>query len=480
MRTIAAALALTTILPFAASAEQTTPPAPAPAREVHIPRPSEKTLDNGLRVIVVQKGGLPLVAARLLVKTGGEADPADHAGLADMTASLLTKGTATRSAEEIARGVEALGATIESGAGWDFSSVSLTALATTFPAAMNFFADVVLHPTFKAEEVDRLREQNLDAIRVALRRPSSIANFVASRVIYGGTPYGHSLGGTPQSLPKITPSDVKAFHASYYRPDNAVLVVAGDIQPGDAFALAEKMFGKWKAPAAAQPQPLRTEVKDLPAKPRVVVVDMPDAGQAAVVVTQRGIARVDPLYNVAEVTNAILGGGYSSRLNQEVRIKRGLSYGAGSSFSFRREAGPFSASAQTKNESASEVAGLILGEMSRMAETSIPESELTPRKAVLVGNFGRSLETNAGLVARVGSLAVYGLSLDEINAYIRNVEGVSAADVQSFSKGHMASGSSVVIVGDAKKFLDALRKQFPDVEVIPVSKLDLDSPALMQ
>src|SRR5512140_1659380 len=156
------------VVPFVSRAEQQTPPVPAAPRAVNVPQPAEKTLPNGLRVIVIQKSGLPLVAARLMIQTGGEADPADRAGLADMTASLLTKGTTTRSAEEIARDVEALGATIESGAAWDNSFVALSALASNFPEAMKYFADVVLHPTFTSEEINRLREQNIDALQVAL------------------------------------------------------------------------------------------------------------------------------------------------------------------------------------------------------------------------------------------------------------------------------------------------------------------------
>jgi zinc protease len=454
---------------------QDTPPPPAAPRSVSVPQPSEKTLANGLRVIAVQKRGLPLVAARLMIKTGGEADPSDHAGLADMTASLLTKGTRTKSAEEIARGVEALGATIESGAGWDNSYVNLGALANKFNEAMVYVADVVRRPTFAKAEVDRLRDQNIDALTVALQDPRSLAGFVANRVLYGAGPYGHSLGGTPESLKKITPDDVTKFHSTYYRPDNAVLVVAGDVAPSSVFALAETLFGSWKATGDLPP---RVSGASETSKSRVVVIDMPDAGQAAVIVTNRGIARVDPSYNVAQVANAVLGAGYSSRLNQEIRIKRGLSYGAGSSFDFRREAGPFSATVQTKNESAAEVAGLIGAEINRMTSTSVAESELTPRKATLIGSFGRAVETTSGLAGRLATLALYGLNLGEINTYVNSVGGVTAADVQKFSTAHLTTDASIVIVGDMKKIGDAVKKAYPNVEVVPIDQLDLDSPTL--
>lgn len=476
---IVAALAFCMIVPLISRSEQTTPPLPAPPRPVNVPQPAEKTLDNGLRVIVIQKSGLPLVAARLMIKTGGEADPADRAGLADMTASLLTKGTTTRTAEEIARDVEALGATIDSGAGWDNSFVALSALASNFPDAMKYFADVVLHPTFTTEEINRLRDQNIDALQVALRQPQSLAAFVTSRVLYAGEPYGHNLGGTPKSLETIARPDIVKFHAEYYRPDNAVLVVAGDVAPAEMFAMAQRLFGSWHSSGPVAASPVAKSSVDEQQQPRVVVVDLPSSGQAAVVVAMRGLRRVDPQYDVALVANAVLGGGYSSRLNEEIRIKRGLSYGAGSAFEFRRMPGPFVASAQTKNESAADVASIILDELQKMTTTAVPGTELTPRRAVLIGNFGRSLETTSGLVGRIAQLALYGLSLTEINNYIRNVEAVTAADVQTFSASHLSpKRAAIVIVGDAAKFLGPLKQKFENVEVIPIDKLDLDSPTL--
>jgi zinc protease len=210
-----------------------------------------------------------------------------------------------------------------------------------------------------------------------------------------------------------------------------------------------------------------------------VVIDMPDAGQAAVLVTRPGLKRVDPAYSVAQVTNSVLGGGFSSRLNEEIRIKRGLSYGAGSGFDLRRMVGPFVASAQTKNESAAEVASLIVDEMKKMADEPVGDVELGPRKATLIGNFGRSLETAEGLVSRVAFLALYGLPLDELDRYISGVQGVTAAQIQQFASSHFGSGASdVIIVGDAKKFLDPLKQRFNDVDVIPIDQLDLDSPNL--
>ncbi|HEX9493987.1 MAG TPA: pitrilysin family protein, partial [Thermoanaerobaculia bacterium] len=221
---------------------ETTPPPPAAPREPQLPKPAEKTLTNGLRVIVVQKRGVPIVATRLLIKTGAEADPPNLAGLADMTASLLTKGTKTHNAVQIARGVEALGAALESGGAWDDSFVSLNVMSSNLPKALGFVSDIVRNPVFASDEIERLRAQNLDALQVAMHEPNALAKFVAARVVFGDTPYGHNLGGTPESLQRIKREDIVGFHRAHYHPNNTILVFGGDITPERAFALAEQNF----------------------------------------------------------------------------------------------------------------------------------------------------------------------------------------------------------------------------------------------
>jgi zinc protease len=331
----------------------------------------------------------------------------------------------------------------------------------------------VRHPTFKDEEIERLRQQTLDDLTVDLGEPGTIARYVAARIVFGDAPYGHPLVGTPETIAHISREDFTKYHGRWYRPDNAILVLGGDIRAAAAFGLAQKYFGDWKRPAVSlpnlpAPKPVTTT------EPRIVVIDKPDAGQAAVLVTRAGIERNDPDYFGGLVANSVLSG-YSGRLNQEIRIKRGLSYGASSQIDARRNVGPFVAAAQTKNQSAAEVAELLLGEVGRLASASVPDLELNPRKAVVVGNFARNLETNAGLVAQVANLAVYGTSFDEINRYIGNVQAITAGDVQKFAGAHLdGKTTSVVIVGNAKDFLPELKKKYGHVEVIPIAEMDLN------
>jgi zinc protease len=458
-----------------AAVAQETPPPPAAPHSVNVPKPVERTLPNGLRVVVIENHSTPLVAAQLLVKNGGEVDPGNLSGLADMTAELLTKGTKTRTAPQIAREIEALGGVLDSGAGWDASRASVNVLSSKTEPALAVLADVVRNPVFADEEIERLRQQYTDNLSVEMNDPGQLASWVAARVVFGDSPYGHPVTGTPAAIQRIQRKDVADFHARYYRPDNAVLVLGGDIKADDAFKLAERLFGDWAKPANTLTASATARIEGAAAKRRVVVVDMPGAGQAAVVFARRGIARTDPEFYSGVVANSVLSG-YSGRLNQEIRIKRGLSYGARSALETRREVGPYVASAQTKNQSGAEVASLLVGELTRLSSEAVSEAELTPRKAVVIGNFGRSLETTEGLVGQVASLALYGLSLDEINRYIASVQAVTPAQIQKFAGSRLgASDAAIVIVGDAKDFIEPLRKQFPEVEVIKRDDLDLDT-----
>ncbi len=404
-----------------AQTPQATPPPPAQPRSVQFPKPVEKTLANGLRVVVIKRAGAPLVSGQLLIKNGAEADPIELAGLSNMVADLISKGTEKRSATDIAEAVEALGGSLESSARWDSTRVGVNVISSKISPALEILSDVVRRPTFKEDEIERLRQQTIDDLTVELGEPSAIAQYVASRVVFGDTPYAKPLSGTTESITRINRNSIVQFHGRYYRPDNAILILGGDIETASAFRLAAQYFGDWKKPDSPLP-PAFTAKLNTSNGPRVIVVDKPDAGQAAVLVARTGITRRDPDYFTGIVANSVLSG-YSGRLNQEIRIKRGLSYGAGSTLDARREVGPFSASTQTKNTSAAVVADLLMREISRLATESVPDVEIVPRKAVVAGNFARNLETAAGLVNQVGSLALHGINFEEINRLPRKRAG---------------------------------------------------------
>ncbi|MEO8073507.1 MAG: pitrilysin family protein [Acidobacteriota bacterium] len=472
---------------FAANAQET-PPAPSAPRSVKIPSVQEKTLLNGLKVVVVERKNVPLVTASLLVKSGANVEDDALAGVADLTASMLLKGTKTRSATQIAQDIEFLGGNINSGAGWNSSNVTVNVTSDKLDKALAIMSDVVLNPTFLPKEIELYKTQTLDNLNVQLKQPRSLAGFVASRYSFDE----HAAAGTPETIAKISQSDIIKFYQKAYLPTDAVLIFAGDISDEDAMSLAKKYFGNWKSTAKPMTKPDTITQDNLSEKERTkfnqnmkvvnrfLVIDLPNSGQAAVGYANKlKSGRSGNEYFPALVTNTVLGGGYSARLNEEIRIKRGLSYGAGSNISWRASDSNFFAYAQTKNVSAAQVAELVEAEIEKLTGEPVLTDELNPRKATLNGNFGRSLETTRGLAGQIGELYLYGINTDELNSYMSNVQKISDKQVENFALSNL-KGGDIIIVGDAKVFMDDLKKRFPNqkIEVISADDLDLNSPTL--
>ncbi|MBM6575798.1 insulinase family protein [Microvirga sp. SRT01] len=449
--------------------ERVAPPPPAAVVAANLPKPVETKLANGLRVITVERHDLPLVTASLVASGGAAGDPATRAGASSLTADLLTKGTKTRSATEIARAVESLGGSIGADASRDGASIDMTVKSDQLAPAMTILADVAQHPAFAADEIERARVQAIDGVTVAMKNPAQLAGLIANRVVFGSGPYAPPLEGTPASLKALTQQDIQSAYGRTWRPDRAALVLVGDITPVAAKALAEKQFGTWRA-AGGSPAAVTAVAAPTP---RVVVVDVPSAGQAGVVVARPSIVRADERYYPLAVANTVLGGGFSSRLNQEIRIKRGLAYGASSGVSAGRLPGSVMARTQTKNTTAAEVVTLIAAEMARMGTAAVPDAELATRKAVLVGGFGRTVETTDGIADLLGGYVLQDVPIDELQRYTTRIEGVDARAVQAAAALLDPKAASIVVVGDAKQFLPALRKAYPTVQVIPEAALDL-------
>jgi zinc protease len=484
-RSLMAAILMTGALSSFALAQTETPPAPSAPPTLNIPQIQSGKLVNGLEVVSVQRKNVPLVTVSLLVKSGAGAEQNSQAGLADLTTSMLLKGTKTRTATQIAEQIEFLGGTINSGSGWDASNVTLNVTSDKLDQALAVMSDVVINPIFAQKEIDLYKTQTLDELNVQLKQPSSLANFVASQYSFGE----HSAIGTPESLAKLNRADIVSFYGASFNPNNAVLIFAGDITQEQAQALAKKYFSMWKN--ASPPKVMNEKpVMMSPAMSkgagdvlgRILIVDLPNSGQAAVTYAKRldfGRLNDNSYYYPSLVANSVLGGGYSARLNQEIRIKRGLSYGASSGLGWRAGTTNFTARAQTKNVSAAEVAELVATEIRRLTGDAVSGEELVPRKAVLTGNFGRALETTNGLAAQIAALYTYGLKPAELNSYMQNVGGVTDAQVKNFAAANIRGGD-IIIVGDAKVFMDDLKKRFPNakIEVIPASDLDLNSSTL--
>jgi zinc protease len=452
------------------------PPAPGAVRAMATPRVVERTLPNGLRVIVAKSTNLPIMNAQLVIAGGAAGDPSGQPGLASMTANLATEGAGGRSAPEIARTLEALGANIGGGAGADSTTLFLSAPVASADQAGAVLADVVQRPTFDPAELERSRTQTVTALTVALRDPGALASQVLNRLAFGGAAYGAPAAGTPASVGTLTRDQIVGFHDRWWRPDNAALIITGGMEPEQAFAFAERTLGGWEKPSGAVPT-VPNRAGDRPA-PRIVVVDLPGAGQAAVAAAVRGPRRSDPAFYPLAVVNSVIGGGQNGHLFQEVRAKRGLSYGANSSLGARVDGGLLSAATQTKNESAAEVVGLVLAEFDRLKTEAVTDQAVTDREAFITGGFSRAIETTGGLGGVLADAVTYGLPLTEVETYVGKINATTPEGVTAAAQAVGSNQAYVVVVGQSAMFIDALRAAHPDVVVIPSASLDLNSATL--
>ena len=451
------------------------PPAAGPPRPLRLPDFEEFTLGNGLRIVAAPRRRLPLVTVTVLLLAGREADPAGRAGLSAATVELLGKGALRGGrpvgATEIVRQAEALGGTLDSGSGWRSASLGMTVTTPRLEAALALLADLVRRPLLEADELERARAQSLDALRVTLANPGAVAGLVARRIFWGDGPYAASP--TPASLQRIVRDDLQRFHEGRCRPERCIVLLAGDVDGAQARRLVQGRFGDWQPRAAAAP-PIEPSAP-APIAQRTVLVDMPGSGQSGVVVAAPFAALADADRRIGEVANAVLGGGYSSRLNQEVRIKRGLSYGVGAGGEAQPGGGMWSAQAQTQHATAAQVLELLRDETLRLGREAPTADELAARQATLIGSFARRLETTAGIAAVLGSQLAQGRPLAELARYVDEVQAVTPDQVRDFAARHWRAESlRAVVAGDLKAAGSALREIDDKALVRPLEGIDLE------
>ncbi|MFZ5862025.1 MAG: M16 family metallopeptidase [Nitrospirota bacterium] len=411
-------------------------------------------MGNGLTVLFVERHAIPAVQAHLVVKTGASADPSGRTGLAALTSGTVTKGTPTRSALEIAEAIDFIGGSLSAGVAEDFSSVTLTTLKKDLPAALSLMSDVVLRPVFPAAEVDRVRRETLSGIAAAKDNPESVAEKAFAPLVFGAHPYARPIEGTETTVPLLTREEVVAFHRTYYRPNNAALVLVGDLTTRDARRAAQTAFGQWERaviPAAAPPS--------VPAlrERRVELIDK-DLTQATVILGHSGIARSDPDFYAATVMNYILGGGgFASRLMTRIRDNEGLVYGISSGFDAKRYPGSFSVGLQTKTESAPAAIRAALEEIAAIQAHGVTDAELDGAKRYLAGSFPLRYETNTKLASLLAMVELYGLGLTYFDDYPNNIRRVTLEDVRRVAAAKLSAERYVlVVVGRAGQIGPAL------------------------
>ena len=457
------------------------PPPAQPPRPLTLPTLHESMLANGLTVVVAPRPALPVVSITLLLRAGPEADPPDRPGVAAMTSTLWPKGALRAGrpvpAAELARQAEALGGGLDSHSGWGASTLSMTVSSPRMDEALALLADVLRHPLLAADELARARTQALDGLRVTMGNPSDVAAMALRRSFWGNSAYGQV--STPAALQRLQRADVQAFQAEWVRPDRVALVLVGDVTPEQGRALAQRLLGDWRASTATPAAPTSTPAPAPPAPQAaaLVLIDMPGSGQTGVALAApyigSGLAQRPERY-AGLVAQAVLGGGYSARLNQEVRIKRGLSYGAAASAESQPSGGMFTASAQTNHPTAAEVLQLLRDEVTRLADTPPGADELAARQATLVGSFARRLETTSGLSALLVGQLAQGRPLVDLVNYTPGLLAVTPAQVQAFARRHWpAAGLRAVVAGDLAAAGDSLATQTPPALRLTLGELDL-------
>ncbi|OQY65138.1 MAG: hypothetical protein B6D46_14455 [Polyangiaceae bacterium UTPRO1] len=432
---------------FFAASRSEPPPIGPPAAAVAMPQVTERVLANGLTVLVAEYHELPIMRFSLLLPGGAAYDPAGREGVAELTADLLDQGTTRRGAEELAREVEFLGGRIGADAGTDFSTVTGEFLSKDFAAGLDLFSDVVLRPAFRADELRRMRRLRLADIISSRDNPAAVADGCYARWLYGGHPYGHLPQGTEASVRRLGDADVREFYARYYVPERAVLVVIGDASTAAMLAKVEDAFGGWKRggmPLATPSAPARVSGR------RILLVDKPDATQTHIRIGNVAIARTDPSYVAANVTSTILGGGFGSRLIDELRVKRSLTYGAWSGFVARKEPGDFRVGTFTKVETTGEALRVALDVLADFAARGATAAELARARSLLTGQFPKQLETPGAIAGKLAELAGYGLPRSDLEAYPARVAATSLADVAHLAQRWVPTvDAAIVVVGPA-------------------------------
>ena len=458
-----------------AAAARDFPPDAPPPKPLVLPVPEVRRLSNGLTVVAIERRSLPLLTLRLVVKSGGEADPLALAGTAQFVAGLLNQGTARRGAHEIAEAIDFVGGSIETAAEWDNSFAALTVLSDHADLGFDLLADVVLQPTFAAAEVERRRTQTLSALNVMRNDPVYVADTVFNTMIFAGTPYGHPLDGTEDSVHRITRTDLQSFHEQFYRPENSILAIVGDMPAEEAYLRAEKYFGSW---TAGRDRPRRTESSPPVRQERqVFVIDKPDAVQTEIRTGNLAIRRDSPDFFALTVANQILGGPAANRLFKALRTQQGLTYGASSELVCQEALGSWVAKTNTRNTETGKSLQLVLDETKRLREP-ITGPELRTAQTYLIGHLALEFETSNNLASQMLELLVHDLPLDYWNRYPERIQTLSTEGVAEATRRYLDPERNVIVlVGDARTFKRELKKLGAH-DVISLQDLDFASPTL--
>jgi len=400
-------------------------------------------LENGMILLLSEKHEIPMVTVNMAIKAGNTAVPEDKAGLSSIVASLLTQGTASRTASQISSEIDFIGGSLSTGGGDDFATASLRVLKKDIRTGFDLLSDVLMHPVFEQKEIDRKVKSTLAEIQRQKEEPNIVANEAFEKAIYGGHAYGRTGDDVAAYLQKLTRQDILDFYRARYSPNNVIIAVVGDVTEREIVALLKEYFKGWKG----SNQPLPASVAP-PAIDRTVIMKIDKKiTQANIDMGHIGIKRENPDFYAVMVMNYILGGGgFSSRMMDNIRDNKGLAYDVHSGFAAEKETGAFEVSIQTKNESANEVIAEALKELRRMQTDLVSEKELADAKAYLTGSFPLRMDTSAKIAGMLASIEIYNLGLDYPQQFPGLINAVTREDIQRVAKKYLTPDKMVIVV----------------------------------
>jgi zinc protease len=435
--------------------DRTKPPEPGPPPTFHMAPIHHATLQNGLPLLLVEKHDVPIVQINLLVNAGSAMDPEKKSGLASLTAAMMMEGAGERNALQLADAIDYLGATITSTAGQHAMAVRLHTPVARLDSALALFADVALKPAFPPEELNRKRAERLTALFQWRDEPAMLASIEFNRILYGEKhSYGVPVIGNERTLNSFGREDLRKFHDSWFRPNNASIIVVGDVKAPAIREKLERVLGTWKPGTAGAPLlPLIEQVR----RRSVILVNKPDAPQTVVRIGRIGVPRMTDDYYAIVVMNTILGGSFTSRLNNNLREQKGYTYGAGSSFSFRPLPGPFAAGASVQTAVTDKALTEFMKELNGI-RSPVTEEELTRAKNYVALSYPADFQTVSDIASQMEELVTYRLPDDYVNTYVSRILSVTRADVERVANKYIDPETvAIVLVGDQQQIEKSLR-----------------------
>jgi len=414
------------------------------------------SLENGLKYLIIENKKLPLVQVRIIFNGGARLDPQKNQGLTYLTSQLLLKGTTKRTAQQIAEEFEFLGSTIDVSTNQDYSVISTEFLKYNFETGMNILAEIITSPAFDSKEIDKEKDKLISELKSSLENSSYIANQFFNRIIFQGHPYSNSIQGTIKQVDDISSRQIRNHYRNYFIPNETMIILYGDIGKAEAENLIKNLFKNWE-----KGNQIKIENKPINKLEgiKVVLVNKPGLTQSQIRVGNTGISQNNPDEIPVSIVNTILGNGFTSRLVEEIRVKRSLTYGASSSFQKLQQGGKFLISTFTKNETVGEVIKIILNELEKLHQSGVSEWEINKAKNYIIGELSRQLQSPEGFVNYLNQIVFYNKDLELLTNFSEKIKNTPKEKInKAISNYFPEKDLLILVVGDANQIRPQLEK----------------------